>query len=442
MQPSHNPVSRRSERVLPLLALTLTALAAQSVAFAQEAPSSPAAFLKWSMNKYAEMPTFQAECQWSVAYPGAPIGNSSRRTIHYAKPNQFKIVSGGPGGNLTQVSVSDGKKLVEYATGLSLPAQSYAAPASLADGNTMMLGHPMFCGSLLYKFFGGAEKYASLVNGTKQPVSFGPAVTLEGQTCKTITFWAQGATYGKTEIAIGEKDGLVYRIRYGSEPLMEQTRKLMKSPEFLAQIKKASGGLDAKQLKAAMTSAPTSSQTTETYTKLAVGQPIEPTVFTAKAPEGQQEQEMGGGSETKPPVPLGSPAPAFTVTSVEGVKKSLTDFKGRVVLIDFWATWCPPCRKGLPETQKFYAEYGKKGLAVLTISDEAKPTVLAFLKQYKYTFPAYLDKGSATNKAYNISAIPTVAIIDKSGNLSAYMVGLSPRGDILAALKKAGLETK
>ena len=127
---------------------------------------------------------------------------------------------------------------------------------------------------------------------------------------------------------------------------------------------------------------------------------------------------------------------------MDGVKKKLADFRGKVVLIDFWATWCPPCRKGLPETQKFYTEYGQKGLAVLTVSDETQPTVTAFLKKNNFTFPAYLDPGGATNKAYNIAAIPTVAIIDKNGKLAAYMVGLSPREAILAALKKAGLDAR
>ena len=146
---------------------------------------------------------------------------------------------------------------------------------------------------------------------------------------------------------------------------------------------------------------------------------------------------IGSGS----PVPLGKSAPEITVTGMDGVPKKLNAFRGKVVMLDFWATWCPPCRKGLPETNRFHQEFGSKGLAVLAISDEKKATVAPFLTQNKYAFPTYLDKGDVTNKAYHISGIPTVAIIDKNGNLSSYLVGLSSRETLLAALKKAGLQT-
>jgi len=138
---------------------------------------------------------------------------------------------------------------------------------------------------------------------------------------------------------------------------------------------------------------------------------------------------------------IGKRAPEISVTGVDGSGTKLSALRGKVVLIDFWATWCPPCRKGLPETQALYKKYGKKGLAVLTITDEPKDTVKPFLKTNELTFPAYLDKSSATNQAYGIQAIPTVAIIDKNGKLSALFVGLQDKSTIIAALKKAGLKT-
>jgi thiol-disulfide isomerase/thioredoxin len=353
---------------------------------------------------------------------------------------------------MVQTSVSDGSKLLEYATGVGTGAQSYASPPSIADAASMQMGHPMFCGSLLYKFFGGPGKYTSLVDESKQPVTFGSPETIDGQPCKTIKFYAPGPTYGKTEVAIGAVDGLVRRIRYGSEPLMKMMqsgdaqaaiKEALKSPELQDQLKKSGDAGNSKRIQDALDSVkgamPTSSLTTELYLHIAVGRPIELGIFSTKAPANVTVQEEGGGSTPQPPAALGSQAPAFTVTSMDGVKHRLSEFKGQVVLIDFWATWCPPCRKGLPETQKFFSDYGKKGLAVLTISDEPKATVTPFLKENKYTFPAYLDVDGATNKTYKIEAIPTTVIIDKSGKLVAYMVGLSPREDIVAALRRAGL---
>ena len=424
----------------PLIGASLCLLAAPAWTppVRAQGGDNPAALLKRSMDKYAAMPTFQADCAWSVQYPSTP-GTTQKRVIRYARPNRFKIVSSGAQTHFEQTSVSDGKKLVEYSSFPGMGAMNYPAPASLSVAASMQMQHPMFCGTLLYKFFGGAAQYAALVDERKMPLKPGPAVTLDGQPCKTITFWAQGSMYGKTEVAIGAQDNLVHRIRYGSEPLLEQTRKMMQSPQMKAQMAQAAKGVSMEKLQQMM---PTSSQTTEAYSHILVGQPIAPAVFAAAAPKGMKETNlMGRRAAASPLVSLGKPAPDIAVTGMDGAQKRLSDFRGKVVLIDFWATWCPPCRKSLPETQRFHTEYGGKGLAVLAVSNEQKPTVTSFLAQNKYTFPAYLDRGSVAERAYHVTGIPSVAVIDRSGRLSAFIVGLSSRETILAALQKAGLQT-
>ena len=146
--------------------------------------------------------------------------------------------------------------------------------------------------------------------------------------------------------------------------------------------------------------------------------------------------------EPKPPVPLDRQAPNFTVKTLTGKKRSLADFRGKVVLIDFWATWCGPCRIGLPETQRLAKAYKSSGLEVLAISDEDAKTVSPFLKSNHYTFPTYLDAQGKTATAYKIEGIPTTVVIDKRGRLVSYMVGLQDPATIKAALKKAGLNLK
>jgi len=94
-----------------LAALTLL-LSAQCGVNAQSAPTTPKEMLKWSMTKYAEMPTFQSDCNWDSMYNGVPGGAGTKRTFWYQKPNLFKVVTSYSMGNMVQTSVSDGSKLV------------------------------------------------------------------------------------------------------------------------------------------------------------------------------------------------------------------------------------------------------------------------------------------------------------------------------------------
>src|ERR1051325_6358438 len=152
---------------------------------------------------------------------------------------------------------------------------------------------------------------------------------------------------------------------------------------------------------------PKTSDTTESYTHLVVNKSIAASTFDTSLPKGMKTMAMPTQQEYRPPVSLGSPAPNLQVTSMNGKTVSLSSLKGKVVLLDFWATWCPPCRKGLPETQKLNEEYGSKGRVVMAISNEKKETVQPFLQQNKYTFPAYLDTTRSGDRVYHIKAIPT-----------------------------------
>lgn len=385
-------------------------------------PTDPTEFLKWSMTHYATLTSFQANCDWSDSFPGSPPVTASR-VIAIAKPNHYKIVTKQTGG-LTLTSVCDGKQAVEYSDQMAMGAMKNPVPAAVGDAKSMMMQHPMFCGSLLYHFFSGPEKLAELADTTKQKVAFGSDVTIDGHPCKTVTFYASGS-FGSTEAVISTEDGLVRRIRYGSEPLMAEVAK---------------SGLLGKQAG----NTPIKSDSVEEYTKIVTNGDLPASTFDTTLPKGMKLTDVSmpgqGEDAPKPPVPLGKSAPNFTVKTLSGEKRSLSEFRGKVVLIDFWATWCPPCRKGLPETQKFADTYGNKGLAVLAISDEDAKTVSPFLKENHYTFPTYLDAGSKVSEAYHIEAIPTVVIIDKEGHLITYLVGLQDPATIKAELKKAGLK--
>jgi|GEM_PF-6339223 len=139
----------------------------------------------------------------------------------------------------------------------------------------------------------------------------------------------------------------------------------------------------------------------------------------------------------KPPVPIGSPAPDFTVTDMNGHPVKLSSFHGRPVLIDFWATWCVPCREGLKETERLSSA---KGLQVMAVSDDENAVIKDFMKQNHYKMPAFHDEGEKAQAAYNVEAIPVTAIVDSNGRLQSYMLGLHDPKEVEAALAKVGVK--
>ena len=130
----------------------------------------------------------------------------------------------------------------------------------------------------------------------------------------------------------------------------------------------------------------------------------------------------------------------FTLTSLEGKTYSLASLKGHVVLLNFWATWCPPCRKEMPDMDKLYREYESKGLVVLAVSDEDRETVEKYLAKNAYTFPVLLDPGRKVNTAFMVEGIPKTFIFDREGRLAAQSIDMRTEAQFLELLKQAGLE--
>jgi thiol-disulfide isomerase/thioredoxin len=147
----------------------------------------------------------------------------------------------------------------------------------------------------------------------------------------------------------------------------------------------------------------------------------------------------------------------FTLTVLDGAGKtrkvSKDDLAGKVVLIDFWATWCPPCRKELPEIQKLIEDFDKRGQAdvvVIALSLDERPSDLAgvrtlveqSLSEQKLTLArgqvgrVALDPTGALGKVFDVGAIPTVVILDRQGVVRMVHVGYDPEADVRAVLTK------
>ena len=118
-----------------------------------------------------------------------------------------------------------------------------------------------------------------------------------------------------------------------------------------------------------------------------------------------------------------SPAPDFTLTDLNGNKTTLSAQKGKVVFLDFWATWCPPCRASIPEVERLYEKFSGKNVAFFGINVESDPAAVRDFvakKGIKYTVLLGDDKVS---KVYEIQGIPTFYIIDQSGNIADHYIG-------------------
>jgi peroxiredoxin len=130
----------------------------------------------------------------------------------------------------------------------------------------------------------------------------------------------------------------------------------------------------------------------------------------------------------------------FTLTDLNGMKWSLRALAGKVVLVNFWATWCPPCRKELPDLEALYRRFGSRGFVILAISDEDAAKVKPFVAEQKLTYPVLLDPGRKVNELFRVEGIPKSFIYDRSGKLVAQAIDMRTQRQFLEMLGKAGLE--
>jgi peroxiredoxin len=130
----------------------------------------------------------------------------------------------------------------------------------------------------------------------------------------------------------------------------------------------------------------------------------------------------------------------FTLADLDGHDWTLESLRGKVVLVNFWATWCPPCRKEIPDLEALYKRFKGQGLVVLGISNEPAGKVLPFAHQEKITYPVLLDPGNKVNKLYSVVGIPMSFVYDRSGKLVAESMDMRTRQQFLAMLAEAGLK--
>ncbi len=124
------------------------------------------------------------------------------------------------------------------------------------------------------------------------------------------------------------------------------------------------------------------------------------------------------------PVEVDYPAPQLDLTDLSGKSVSLDDYLGKVVLVNLWATWCPPCREEMPTLQKFYEKYKDKGFVLIAIDQEETLEVVApFVAEFGLTFPVWLDLEYLAEREFNTSSLPSSYVIDRAGTVRLMWIG-------------------
>jgi cytochrome c biogenesis protein CcmG/thiol:disulfide interchange protein DsbE len=151
---------------------------------------------------------------------------------------------------------------------------------------------------------------------------------------------------------------------------------------------------------------------------------------------------LGRGASTQPAAPAGGaatpnkPAPDFVLPDANGKTTRLSDLRGQVVLVNLWATWCPPCRAEMPDLAAVYNEFKTQGLVVLGVNDqERQETVTGFLASNPLPYLILLDPDSRVARAYGTDFLPASFLIDRRGILRATLPGQSSRAKLEAAVK-------
>jgi thiol-disulfide isomerase/thioredoxin len=126
---------------------------------------------------------------------------------------------------------------------------------------------------------------------------------------------------------------------------------------------------------------------------------------------------------------VSSKAPAWELSDTDGKPVKSSDFDGKVVILDFWATWCPPCKAEIPSFIELQKQYGEKGLVVVGVSlDERGPAVVkSFINQFGMNYPVVMGDAKIVQAFGGIQAIPTTFIIDRRGEIVARHVGFAPK---------------
>jgi peroxiredoxin len=175
---------------------------------------------------------------------------------------------------------------------------------------------------------------------------------------------------------------------------------------------------------------------------LAMGLLLGVWIFTGEPVEEMSSQMRS--REARPPGPApyeGSTAPDFKLEDLAGEDVTLREHRGDIVVLNFWATWCGPCRVEMPDLEHTFSRYSDQGLVVLGVNfDEPAGDVEAFKTSLDITFPLLLDPGGVVQRQYQVTGYPTTVFVDREGLIQIRHIGLLRPAQLDRYLRKMGID--
>jgi len=380
-------------------------------AFPKSVPLLPAVrtLLDRAANYYAAHNTFEADLTSVTRMDASGMKQEFDSSFHLAlqRPNLIALTL--QGGMMGGSAISNGKTLIT-----TMPmARRYTtadAPAQLAD----MFGFGHF--SLMLALGGlpvGFEHFFE----TDPDASFGQqlmksedlgAEPVNGQPAHHVRLTSMGYV---TDFWIAD----------GEQPLLLQAGVI---PDMSGAFAHLSAAQKAK-MPPGLGSMKMSRVTT--YTDWKIDQPIAPSVFDVKPPDGFTVMNLGAGAEKPHPL-AGKSAPDFTLQDLDGRSVSLKSLRGKVVVLDFWATWCGPCVASLPLVTSVASSFKDQGVVFYAANQREDAAVIRKFQADKgLTFPVLLDPEGKAGGLYQALAIPETVLIDRNGKIQAVHVGYNPQ---------------
>jgi thiol-disulfide isomerase/thioredoxin len=316
------------------------------------------------------------------------------------------------------------------------------APGRWREASTSGSGKYLriFDGKDVLRMEDGGDEFVRVKRGSKNtdnaPAPYGSA----------DTEWSKAAELGRQSCGLAGRDDLCVVIEVPVKPWMRDNsaRMLHGSARLVVQLD--TGLLLSLRVVELVEQRSGNYQSDTTYRlkRMVYGTPPDGSLFHLPSPEPREVKELSTWNAAKIKKQLaGRAAPELAVTDIQGRPVALSDLIGKVVLLDFWTTWCPPCRADATALDKLYRKYGERDLAIVGISvSEDRAIVEGFLKEHPHSFPVVLTTENEMPRPYQIGVFPTYIVINRDGSVESAVEGDQGFSDLRKLLKKAGVEAE